>query len=140
MSSKSFRHHISSSFSFLFKALKGEQLDYTQGSLRKAIIMLSIPMIIEMGMESVFAVVDLFFVSKLGKHAISTVGLTESVLTLVYSIAVGMSMGATAVVARRVGEKNLQGANVAAMQSIWLCLAIAIIVSVGGLFFAEHIL
>src|SRR5688572_29657749 len=127
MSSKSVFNNISSSFSLIYKALKGEQLDYTQGSIRKAIIMLAIPMIIEMGMESIFAVVDLFFVSKLGKHAISTVGLTESVLTLVYSVAVGMSMGATAVVARRVGEKNLQGANVAAMQSIWLSLGIAVI-------------
>jgi len=140
MSSKSVFSNISSSFSLIYKALKGEQLDYTQGSLRKAIIMLAIPMIIEMGMESIFAVVDLFFVSKLGKHAISTVGLTESVLTLIYSIAVGMSMGATAVVARRVGEKNLQGANVAAMQSIWLSLGIAIIAAAAGSYFAEHIL
>ena len=140
MSSKSVFSNISSSFSLIYKALKGEQLDYTQGSLRKAIIMLAIPMIIEMGMESIFAVVDLFFVSKLGKHAISTVGLTESVLTLIYSIAVGMSMGATAVVARRVGEKNLHGANVAAMQSIWLSLGIAIIAAAAGSYFAEHIL
>ena len=135
-----FIDHLSSSLSFIGRALKGEQLDYTQGSLRKAIFMLAIPMIIEMGMESVFAVVDLFFVSKLGKHAISTVGLTESVLTLVYSIAVGMSMGATAMVARRVGEKNLAGARIAAMQSIWLCLVIAVIFGAAGLFFAEHIL
>src|SRR5215217_3314680 len=94
---------LSSFISFIARALKGEQQDYTKGSLRRAIIILAIPMIIEMGMESVFGVVDLYFVSKLGKHAISTVGLTESVLTLVYSIAVGMSMGATAMVARRVG-------------------------------------
>jgi putative MATE family efflux protein len=140
MSSNSVFNNIYSSFSFVYRALKGEQLDYTQGSIRKAIIMLAIPMIIEMGMESIFAVVDLFFVSKLGKHAISTVGLTESVLTLIYSIAVGMSMGATAVVARRVGEKNLQGANVAAMQSIWLSLGIAVIAAAAGLYFAEHIL
>ena len=136
----SFINNLASSIAFIGRALKGEQLDYTQGSLRKAIIMLAIPMIIEMGMESVFGVVDLFFVSKLGKHAISTVELTESVLTLVYSIAVGMSMGATAIVARRVGEKNLPGACVAAMQSIWLCLGVAVIFGAAGLFFAEHIL
>ena len=136
----SFTNKLSSYFSFIGRALRGEQLDYTQGSLRKAIIMLAIPMIIEMGMESVFSVVDLYFVSKLGKHAISTVGLTESVLTLVYSIAIGMSMGATAIVARRVGEKNLPGASVAAMQSIWLSLGVAFIVSVPGLFFAGDIL
>ena len=136
----SFTNKLSSYFSFIGRALRGEQLDYTQGSLRKAIIMLAIPMIIEMGMESVFSVVDLYFVSKLGKHAISTVGLTESVLTLVYSIAIGMSMGATATVARRVGEKNLHAASVAAMQSIWLSLGVAFLVSVPGLFFADHIL
>jgi putative MATE family efflux protein len=139
-SNLSFINKLSSYFSFIGRALRGEQLDYTQGSLRKAIIMLAIPMIIEMGMESVFSVVDLYFVSKLGKHAISTVGLTESVLTLVYSIAIGMSMGATAIVARRVGEKNLPGASVAAMQSIWLSLGIAFIVSIPGLFFADQIL
>jgi putative MATE family efflux protein len=135
-----FINKLSSYFSFIGRALRGEQLDYTKGSLRKAIIMLAIPMIIEMGMESVFSVVDLYFVSKLGKHAISTVGLTESVLTLVYSIAIGMSMGATATVARRVGEKNLTAASVAAMQSIWLSLGVAFVVSAVGLFFAEHIL
>ena len=85
------------------RALKGEQQDYTTGSIRKAIFLLAVPMIIEMGMESVFAIVDLFFVGRLGKHAISTVGLTESVITIIYSIAVGMSMAATATVARRIG-------------------------------------
>src|SRR5215203_217360 len=93
-------------FSLLIKAIRGEQQDYTTGSLRKAVFMLAIPMILEMGMESVFAVVDLFFVARLGKHAVSTVGLTESVITLVYSLAIGLSMAATAVIARRIGEKN----------------------------------
>ena len=121
-------------------ALTGEQNDYTTGSLRKAIFLLAIPMIIEMGMESVFALVDLFFVSKLGKHAVSTVGLTESVLTLIYSIAVGMSMAATAMVARRIGEKDKQGAAVAAMQSIWVGIGITILLSLAGVVFAEDIL
>lgn len=97
-------------------------------------------MILEMGMESVFALVDLFFVSKLGKHAVSTVGLTESVLTIVYSIAIGMSMAATAMVARRIGEKNEKGAASAAMQSIWLGIAIILVLSVAGLWFAGDIL
>ena len=87
-------------------SLNGEQRDYTQGNLPKAIILLAIPMILEFGLESVFAVVDIFFVSKLGPHAIATVGLTESVISLVYSIAIGLSTAATAVVARRIGEKN----------------------------------
>src|SRR5664279_4274765 len=82
-------------------SLNGEQRDYTQGNLSKAIILLAIPMILEFGLESVFAVVDMFFVSKLGRHAITTVGLTESVISLVYFIAIGLSTAATAVVARR---------------------------------------
>lgn len=127
-------------FSLFVKALKGEELDYTQIGLRKAILMLAIPMIIEMGMESVFAIVDIFFVSKLGKHAVSTVGLTESVLTLIYSIAIGLSMAATATVARRVGEKNYDGAASAAMQSIWLVVSISVLISIAGFFLAEHIL
>ncbi|GAC1416761.1 MAG: hypothetical protein NVS1B13_00340 [Flavisolibacter sp.] len=88
---------ISYFFSFIIKALKGGSNDFTKGSLRGAVVMLAIPMILEMGMESVFAIVDLFFVGKLGKHAISTVGLTESVLSLIYSVAIGVGMAASAV-------------------------------------------
>lgn len=127
-------------FSLIIRALKGEQQDYTTGSLRKGIVLLAVPMIIEMMMESIFAIVDLFFVSKLGKHAVSTVGLTESVLTIIYSVAVGFSMAATAVVARRVGEKDAKGAASAAMQSIWLGLFFIIIVSVAGVIYADDIL
>ncbi len=124
----------------MFRALKGEQQDYTKGSLRTGIVLLAVPMILEMGMESVFAIVDLFFVSQLGKHAVSTVGLTESVLTIIYSVAMGFSMAATAVVARRVGEKNEKGANSAAMQSIWLGLFFIIFISVVGVIYAADIL
>ncbi len=134
------QHKVSRAFYLFVRAVKGEQQDYTTGSLRKAIFLLAIPMIIEMGMESVFALVDLFFVSKLGKHAVSTVGLTESVLTLIYSIAIGVSMAATAMVARRIGEKNEQGAASAAMQSIWLGIAIILVFSVVGVVFAKDIL
>jgi putative MATE family efflux protein len=133
-------YKLSRVFTLIIDALKGEQQDYTKGSLRKAVIMLAIPMIIEMGMESVFAIVDLFFVGKLGKHAISTVGLTESVLTIVYSIAVGMSMAATAIVARRVGEKNPEGAASAAMQSMLVSVVVIIIISIAGMIFAADIL
>ncbi len=122
------------------QAVRGQQQDYTTGSLRKAIFLLAIPMILEMGMESVFALVDLFFVGRLGKHAISTVGLTESVLTLIYSIAVGLSMAATATVARRIGEKDKNGAASASMQSIWLGLALIIVLSIIGMVFAKDIL
>jgi putative MATE family efflux protein len=122
------------------QALKGEELDYTTGSLRKAVILLAIPMMLEMIMESVFAVVDIFFVSHLGKHATSTVGLTESVITIVYSLAIGISMAATAMVARRVGEKNKEEASKAAMQSIFVSLTITVVVSIAGVLYAPEIL
>ncbi|HWJ29525.1 MAG TPA: MATE family efflux transporter [Flavisolibacter sp.] len=133
-------YRLRSIFSLFIKALQGEQQDYTTGSMRRAVIMLAIPMILEMGMESVFAIVDLFFVGKLGKHAISTVGLTESVLTIIYSIAIGMSMAATATVARRVGEKDEAGAATAAMQSILLSIIVILVFSLTGIFFARNIL
>ncbi|MCU0385028.1 MAG: MATE family efflux transporter, partial [Flavihumibacter sp.] len=101
-------------------ALRGEEQDYTNGSIRRAVFLLAIPMVIEMGMESVFAIVDLYFVGQLpdSQHNIQTVGLTESVLSLVYAMAIGVSMAATAMVARRVGEKDKKGAAHAAMQSL----------------------
>lgn len=134
------QHKIAKAFYLFVRAVKGEQQDYTTGSLRKAIFLLAIPMIIEMGMESVFALVDLFFVSKLGKHAVSTVGLTESVLMIIYSVAIGVSMAATAMVARRIGEKNVGGAASAAMQSIWLGIAIILVFSSAGIIYAGDIL
>ncbi|MFT3700778.1 MAG: MATE family efflux transporter [Agriterribacter sp.] len=121
-------------------AISGQEHDYTTGSIRKAIILLAIPMMLEMGMESVFAVVDIFFVSHLGKHATSTVGLTESVITIVYSLAMGISMAASATVARRVGEKNQEGASEAAVQSLLLSTAITVVISVTGIVFADDIL
>ena len=97
---------VSAYILLLKQALKGGETDYTQGSIRKAVLLLAIPMMLEMIMESVFALVDLYFVGHLedSSAAIQTVGLTESVLTIMYSIAIGMSMAATAVVARRIGE------------------------------------
>jgi putative MATE family efflux protein len=125
----------------LFKqALKGEEQSYTSGSIDKAIFMLSIPMILEMSMESLFAVVDAFYVSRLGVDALATVSLTESVLTLVYSLAIGLSMGATAMVARRVGEGDIPAAAKAGVQAIYLAVGISIAISVVGLFFSENIL
>jgi Na+-driven multidrug efflux pump len=88
------------------QSLNGEEQDYTQGSIRRAVFLLAIPMILELSLESVFALVDMFFVSKLGQNAIATVGLTESFITIIYSIAIGLSTAATAIVARRVGEKK----------------------------------
>src|SRR6186713_708495 len=115
-----------SSFLALFRqAIRGDQQDYTSGSIDKAIMLLSIPMILEMSMESLFAVVDVYFVSLLKDNdAVATVGLTESVLTLIYSLAMGLSMGATAMVARRVGERDEKAAGVAAVQALYIGLAI----------------
>lgn len=131
-------------FSFLFQfiktAIKGSEEDFTKGSLRRAVFMLAIPMILEMCMESVFAVVDIFFVGRLGKDAAATVGLTESFLTIIYSIAIGLSMAATAMVARRVGEKNTEEASKSAMQAILLALLVTVVLSVLGVVFAREIL
>jgi len=124
----------------LKQALKGEEQHYTSGSIDKAIFLLSIPMILEMSMESLFAIVDAFFVSRLGVDALATVSLTESVLTLVYALAIGLSMGATAMVARRVGEGNVAEAARSGVQAIYLATGISVFISVVGLFFAEDIL
>src|SRR5690349_6604973 len=113
----------------LKQAIKGEPHDYTSGSIRKAVILLAVPMMLEMCMESVFALVDIFFISHLGKHATSTVGLTESVITIVYSIAIGISMAATALVARRVGEKKPEEGAKAGMQAILLALFVTLVIS-----------
>ena len=131
---------LSAIFSFFKQSLNGEQQDYTSLSIRRAIFMLSIPMVLEMCMESVFALVDIFFVGKLGQDAISTVGLTESVLALVYALAIGLSMAATAMVARRIGEKNTVEATKAGAQAILLAVALSVILSVIGLLFAAEIL
>jgi putative MATE family efflux protein len=130
------------SFFRLFKqAVKGEQQDYTLLSIDKAIFLLAIPMILEMAMESVFALVDVYFVSQLNDNdAVATIGLTESVLTLVYSLAIGISMGATAMVARRVGEKDIEAAQVASAQAIYIGIALSLFISITGVFFAPDIL
>jgi putative MATE family efflux protein len=125
---------------YFLEALKGGEQDFTEGNLNKAIFLLSIPMIIEMSMESIFAVVDVFFVSKVSVNAVATVGLTESVMMIVYSVAVGLSMAATATVARRIGEKNAQAASVAAVQAVILGLSFALVIGLAGAFYAREIL
>ncbi len=127
-------------FNFFKEALSTKQQDFTTGSIRKSIFLLAIPMILEMCMESVFAIVDIFFVGKLGSVATASVGLTESVLAIVYSIAFGLSMGATALVARRVGEKNYEGGARAGAQAILLTVVLAILISLAGIFFPKEIL
>ena len=127
-------------FSLFKDAFLGKQQDFTKGSIRKAIFMLAIPMILEMLMESIFALVDIIYVSQVSVNAVATVGLTESVLTLVYAIAIGLSMAATAVVARRIGEKNREGANQTAVQVIFLGIFTSLIISAIGIFYSKEIL
>ncbi len=131
-------------WALLKQSLKGGEHDYTQGSLRGAIVLLAIPMILELSLESVFAVVDMYFVSHLpaphNKVAMATVGLTESVVALVYTIAIGLSTAATAIVARRIGEKNPEAASHAGAQSILLALLSAVVLSIAGIIFAPNIL
>jgi Na+-driven multidrug efflux pump len=122
------------------QSLKGEEQDYTQGSIPRAVVLLAIPMILELSLESVFALVDMFFVGKLGQNAIATVGLTESVITLVYSIAIGLSTAATAIVARRIGEKNPSGAAHAGAQTLLVALVLTLLISVAGTVYAGDIL
>ena len=122
------------------QSLDGKEVDYTQGSIPKAVVLLAIPMILELSLESVFAVVDMFFVSKLGENAIATVGLTESVITVVYSVAIGLSTAATAIVARRVGEKNPEAAAHAGAQALLVSMLVTVVLSIAGAVYAGDVL
>lgn len=126
----------------LFKqAVKGEQQNFTEGSINKAIFMLSIPMILEMAMESLLAVVDIFFISKLNdNNAVTAVGLTESTMAIIYSLAMGLGMAATAMVARRIGEKDEAGAAIAAVNALYIGAIISVVISILGIFFYRDIL
>ncbi|MBT8237182.1 MAG: MATE family efflux transporter [Croceitalea sp.] len=125
---------------YFWIAVTGKETEFTSGSIRKAIFMLSIPMILEMLMESIFALVDIAWVSQVSVNAVATIGLTESVITLIYAVAIGLSMAATAVVARRVGEKDIEGARKTAVQAIFLGILVSLLVGVFGFLFAKEIL
>src|SRR6187549_1769437 len=114
------------SWQALKAAIAGSDADYTKIPLKRAIFLLAVPMILELVMESTFAVVDIYFVGKLRPSAVATVGLTETYLYLLYSLAMGLAMAVTAIVARRIGEKNKEAAGAAAIQSIFLGLLCAI--------------
>ncbi|GGK76283.1 MATE family efflux transporter [Rufibacter glacialis] len=124
----------------IWDAVKGKEQDYTRLSLKASIVLLATPMILEMLMESLFAVVDIFFVGRLGSAAIATVGLTESVLMIVYSVGMGISMAGTAMVARRVGEKKYQQAGTVTFQLLVTGAVLALLMGLGTFAFAEDIL
>jgi putative MATE family efflux protein len=124
----------------LKEALLGSRQDFTKGDLNRAILLLAIPMILEMCMESLFGIVDAFFVSRLGADAMATVGLTESLLTLVFGVAIGLSMSTTAFVARRIGEHDSEGAANAAVQSIILGILVSLVVAIAGVTSAPALL
>src|SRR3974377_505707 len=118
------------------EALKGSHQDYTTGNLNRAILLLAIPMVLEMVLESLFAVVDVFWVGRLGADAVATVGLTESLLMLVFAIGLGLSLSTTAMVARRIGEKDPAAAAVAGVQAILIGLAFSVAVGLPCLVYA----
>ncbi len=125
----------------LFKqALNGDVKDFTTGSINKAIFLLAVPMVLEMVLESVFALVDIFFVNKISSEASATVGLTEAALTILYSVAWGLAMGIMALVARRTGEKNFAGASEVAAQGIIIAIMFSIVISIFGFIFPKEIL
>ena len=131
---------VPSTWATIKEAIRGSHQDFTEAPIGRAVILLSIPMVLEMLMESVFAVADIFFVGRLGAEAIATVGITESLMTTIYAVAIGMSIGATAVVARRVGEKDKDQAARAAVQSILLGLCVAVTIGVIGVLFGPRLL
>ena len=127
-------------WSSIREAIRGSRQDFTTGNLNRAILLLAIPMILEMVLESLFAVVDVFWVGRLGADAVATVGLTESLLSLVFAIGLGLSLSTTAMVARRIGEKDPAGAAVAGVQAIVLGLSVSAIVGLPCLFYAPRLL
>ena len=124
----------------LTSALRGSEADYTQIALGRAVFLLAVPMILELTMESTFAVVDIYFVGSLGASAVATVGLTETFLFLIYSVGMGMSMAVTAIIARRIGEKENEQAGKTAAQSIVLAILVSVPFSIAGVFFAKDLL
>ena len=127
-------------WSSLVEAVRGSHQDYTAGSLNRAILLLAVPMVLEMVLESLFAVVDVFWVGRLGANAVATVGLTESMLSLVFAVAMGLSLSTTAMVARRIGEKDPEGAAVAGVQAIALGLIVSVAIGIPCLIFAPRLL
>ena len=134
------RSGIARAWSVVRESVGGSQQDFTEGGISRAIVVLAIPMVLEMLMESLFGIVNVFWVAGLGEDATATVGLTESMLALVFGVALGLSMATTAMVARRIGEKDAAGAGAAAVQAIWLGTLVSVPIGVAGIFFAPQLL
>ena len=137
---KTFETRVPGLWSSLREAVIGTSQDFTEGSIERAIILLAVPMVLEMCMESTFGVVDVVWVAHLGADAIATVGLTETCLMVLFCIALGLSMGATAMVARRIGEKDEDAAGVVAVQAIVVGLVVSTITAVLGYIYAPDLL
>jgi putative MATE family efflux protein len=135
-----FKNSFRSFFSDIKEAVAGTEQDFTEGKISRAILLLSIPAVLEMIMESVFVIVDIFFVSKLGADAVATVGLTESMITIVYAISLGLATATTSMVSRRIGEKNLEQASKTAFQAILTGLLVSIIIAIPGALYSERLL
>lgn len=131
---------IKSFFKDVAEAISGTEQDFTEGKMSRAILLLSIPAVLEMVMESIFVIVDIYFVSKLGANAVATVGITESVITIIYAIAIGLGMATTSMVSRRIGEKNPDSASVAAFQAILVGIIVSFAISIPGALFAKDLL
>src|SRR5256885_7902989 len=124
----------------LWEAIRGSHQDYTTGSLNRAILLLAVPMVLEMVLESLFAVVDVFWVGRLGANAIATVGLTESLLSLIFAVGIGLSMSTTAMVARRIGENDPAAAAIAGVQAIVLGVVTSIVIGIPCFIYAADLL
>src|SRR5215813_11247790 len=129
---------VTRGLTFVREAIAGSSQDFTEGSIGRAIFLLAVPMVLEMMMESLFGVINVFWVAHLGKEATATVGITESLLTMVFAVAMGLSMATTATVARRIGEKDHHGASVAAVQAIILGVMASIPVGIIAIVFAPQ--
>ncbi len=125
---------------FLREALRDNDEEFTTGPINRALGLLAVPMMLEMAMESIFAVVDIAFVSRLGTDAVAAVGITEALVTVLYAIAIGLGMGITAMVSRRIGAKDAQGAAAVTGQSIWVGLFLSIVIGVFGVLYARDLL
>ncbi len=132
--------YVKSLFRDIIEAVSGSEQDFTEGRLSRAILLLSIPAVLEMIMESVFVIADIFFVSKLGADAVATVGITESMITIIYAIAIGLGTATTSMVSRRIGEKNNDEASRTAFQAILTGLFVSLVIGIPGALFSDRLL